>query len=368
MSDSGRLQGRFGLDLGGFRLRAELDVPATGVVALFGPSGSGKTTLLRCIAGLERARDGFVQLGNQIWQDESRRLFVPPQRRAIGVVFQEPRLFPHLDVRANLLYGWRRTPAAERRLDPEHVSDVLGLDALLRRRPPKLSGGEAQRVAIGRALLASPQLLLLDEPLSSLDAARKREILPFIRRLHGAFGIPIVYVTHAIGEILQLASTVVLMQDGVVVATGRLGEVFARPDLRGMLAASAVGSVLDTTVVTHEPEFGLTRVDFRGSALEIPHRRLGPGEPLRVHVLPRDVTLQVEPAAGRSSALNVLPARVVDLTPDPEETWAVDVRLDAGSPLLARITRKSAAALGLRPGVWVWAHVKAAALSDELLE
>lgn len=367
-SEDTRLVGRFELRRGSFHLHAQVDVPAAGVTAVFGPSGCGKTTLLRCLSGLERAPGGYARVGAEIWQDESRGLFVPVHRRPVGVVFQEPRLFPHLDVRGNLLYGWKRTPPGARRIDLAHVVDVLGIAALLDRRPQGLSGGERQRVAIGRALLTSPRLLLLDEPLAGLDPPRKREILPFVRRLHAEFEIPIVYVTHAVGEILQLASRVLLMRAGEIVAAGALAEVFVRSELRADLAASHVGTVLDTTVTEHEPEFGLTRVDFRGHALEVPHRSVEPGGALRIHVQPRDVTLQLGEPASRSSALNVLPGIVLEIREDAADAWSAEVVLDVGCPVLVQVTRKSVATLGLRPGVRVWAHVKAAALSDELLE
>jgi molybdate transport system ATP-binding protein len=363
-----RIVGRFDLDLGSFRLRADLDVPAAGVTAVFGPSGCGKTTLLRCMSGLERAPGGTMRIGSEVWQDESTGRFVPVHRRPVGLVFQEPRLFPHLDVRGNLAFGLKRTPPQERRIEFDHVVEALGLEPLLARRPEGLSGGERQRVAIGRALLASPRLLLLDEPLASLDAPRKREILPFVRRLHTEFNLPIVYVTHAVGEILQLASTVVLMRAGTIQGVGPLATAFAAPHARDPLGATGIGTVLDTKVIEHELEYGLTRVDFGGHALEVPHRELAPGDLLRVHILPRDVTLQLGPSDARSSALNVLPGTVAEVHTDPTDSWSAAVVVDVGCPLIAQVTRKSVATLGLRPGVRVWAHVKAAALSDELLE
>jgi molybdate transport system ATP-binding protein len=363
-----RVVARFDLQRAAFRLRAAFEVPATGVIAAFGPSGAGKTTLLRCIAGLERAPGGFLQVGADVWQDESRGRFVPVERRGVGYVFQEPRLFPHLDVRRNLEYGWKRTPPGERRIGLGRVVDAMDLGALLHRRPAALSGGEAQRVAIGRALLANPRLLLLDEPLASLDVGRKREILPFVGRLRAEFDIPILYVTHAVGEILQLADTVLLMVDGTIAAAGALPEVFARTDVRARLLAGAIGSVLDTTVVAQEPEYGLTRVEFSGHALEVPHRALEPGQRLRVHVLPRDVTLQARPPEAPTSALNVLPGTVVAIPESGPDDWSVEVQLDVGAPLAARITRKSLVALDLRVGQRVWAHVKAVALAEELAE
>ena len=203
-----RLIARFDVDYSSFHLDVDVDVPAAGITAVFGQSGSGKTTLLRCLAGLERSPTGFMRVGDDVWQDESRHRYEPISRRRIGYVFQEPRLFPHLSVRSNLTYGFNRTPVPDRRLSVEQVVDVLGIAHLLDRRPHKLSGGEQQRVAIGRALLTSPKLLLLDEPLSSLDSQRKREIMPFIQGLYKELNIPVVYVTHSLHEILQLAQVV----------------------------------------------------------------------------------------------------------------------------------------------------------------
>lgn len=208
---------------------------STGVTALFGPSGSGKTTLLRTVAGLERRARGHVVLDEDVWQDDSRRIFIPPHRRGVGFVFQDSRLFPHMSVRANMLYGRRRAPksmATGTDIAIEHVTDILGLKPLLDRRASALSGGERQRVAIARAVLSRPRLLLMDEPLASLDAGRKEEILPLIQRLAGELAIPILYVTHAIEEILRLASRVVLIDGGKLLAHGALEDITNRLDLR----------------------------------------------------------------------------------------------------------------------------------------
>ncbi len=211
-----------------FHLQVKASLPAEGIAVVFGPSGCGKTTLLRCLAGLERSPTGFLSLGEQVWQDESNDFFLPLSQRPVGYVFQEPRLFPHLNVRSNLLYGWNRTPASERRISLDQVVAILGLDSLLERRPTHLSGGEQQRVVIGRALLTSPRLLLMDEPLSSLDVQRKREIMIFIQRLDKEFRIPIIYVSHALHEVVQLAKTLILLKEGHLAAVGPLGEVFSQ--------------------------------------------------------------------------------------------------------------------------------------------
>ncbi|MGH7233541.1 MAG: molybdenum ABC transporter ATP-binding protein, partial [Nitrospiraceae bacterium] len=265
-----RLIARFDVAYPNFHLDVDLDVPATGITAVFGQSGSGKTTLLRCLAGLERSPTGFMRVGEDIWQDESRGHYLPIYRRPIGYVFQEPRLFPHLSVKSNLTYGFARTPLEQRRLSLEQVVEVLGIAHLLDRRPHKLSGGEQQRVAIGRALLTSPRLLLLDEPLSSLDTQRKRELLPFIQRLYRELEIPIIYVSHSLTEILRLAHMVALLKDGKLLTTGSLNEVFSRLDLHRNLGPHLIGAVIDTVVAQHEHEFGLTRVEFNGQSLYVP--------------------------------------------------------------------------------------------------
>ena len=361
-----RLIARFDVSHPTFNFHVDFDVPATGITAVFGQSGSGKTTLLRCLAGLERSPTGFMQVGDDVWQDESRNVYEPISNRSIGYVFQEPRLFPHLSVLSNLVYGFNRTPAGERRLAIDQVVEVLGIAHLLDRRPHKLSGGEQQRVAIGRALLTSPKLLLLDEPLSSLDSQRKREIMPFIQRLYKDLKIPIVYVTHSLQEILQLAQIVILLRDGKGIATGPLNEVFSRLDLHRNLGPHLIGAVIDTAVADHEQEFGLTRLEFNGQSLYMPLQHLNIGDPLRVHILSSDVSLAIEPCHHQTSALNILPATVTAVQEVDQST--VDIRLDVGCPLVASITRKSAATLGLKPGQRVYAHIKSVALAEDMAE
>lgn len=359
-----RLIARFHIAYLNFELDVELNVPATGILALFGPSGSGKTTLIRCLAGLERAPNGFLCLGDAVWQDESDNLYVPISRRPIGYVFQDTRLFPHLNVRSNLTYGYNRTPVYQRRVSVEQVIDILGIESLLDRRPHKLSGGEQQRVAIGRALLTSPRLLLLDEPLSSLDRERKREILPFIQRLYKELQIPIVYVSHSINEILQLAHLVAFLQQGKIVALGPLSDVFSRLDLHRTLDQYPIGGVIDAIVATHEPEFGLTRLEFKGRSLYVPLQPLDVGAPLRVHIASSDVSLVLCAASLSTSALNTLDATIAEIKEADQST--VDVLLDVGCPLVARITRKSLANLNLKIGQRLCALIKAVALIEQL--
>ena len=361
-----RLIARFDVTYPDFQLNVELDVPATGILALFGPSGSGKTTLVRCLAGLERAPNGLLRLGDEIWQDESLGIYLPIHQRPIGYVFQDPRLFPHLSVRSNLTYGFNRTPVQQRRVTLEQVIDILGIEPLLDRRIHKLSGGEQQRVAIGRALLTSPRLLLLDEPLSSLDTDRKREILPFILRLYNNLKIPIIYVSHSMSEILQLAHLVAFLQHGKIVALGPLSEVFSRLDLHRTLGPHPIGAVIDATVAAHEPEFNLTRLKFNGQSLYVPLRSLDVGALLRIHILSSDVSLVLAPDSASTSVLNKLEATVVEIKEADSST--VDILLDIGCPLVASITRKSLSNLDVKPGQRLSAHIKAVALVEELTD
>lgn len=362
------LTARFDVTFPTFRLQVNTSVPADGITVVFGPSGCGKTTLLRCLAGLERSPTGFFALGEQIWQDETQGLFLPLSKRPVGYVFQEPRLFPHLSVRSNLLYGWNRMPASERRITLDQVVMILGLDSLLERRPTHLSGGEQQRVAIGRALLTSPRLLLMDEPLSSLDAQRKREIIPFIQRLDREFHIPIIYVSHALHEVVQLARTLLLLKEGSLVAVGPLGDVFSQVGSRGVIPDSHIGAVIDTHVVDHDVEFGLTTLAYPGGQLSVPRQPCSIGEALRVQILARDVSLVANPPAFQTSVLNVLEATVLEIGHLETEHPFVDIKLDIGCPLLATITRKSLSALKLHLGQKVHAQIKAVALTYDSME
>jgi molybdate transport system ATP-binding protein len=361
-----RLIARFDLHYPGFHLNVDLDVPTSGITVLFGPSGSGKTTLLRGLAGLERAFDGFMRFGNDTWQDEGKGIFLPLHTRPIGYVFQEPRLFPHYHVRSNLLYGYARTPPEERRISIDQVVDILGIGHLLERRIHKLSGGEQQRVAIGRALLTSPKLLLLDEPLASLDIQRKQELLPFIHRLHAELRIPVMYVSHAITEILQLADRVVFLKEGNVVGTGALNEVLTSLKFRGNFGSHRIGAVLDAQVACHEPQYGLTQLEFKGQSLFVPLQATAIGQPVRVHILSSDVSLVIGRTGSPTSVLNILEATITEIREMDQSS--VDVLLDIGAPLVASITRKSLVTLGLRPGHRVFAHIKAVALNEELME
>ena len=348
---------RFSIAYPGFACDADLDLPGRGVTALFGPSGSGKTTLLRAIAGLERW-PGRLTVNGAVWQDERR--FVPTHKRPLGYVFQEANLFPHLTVAANLDYGAKRAGSAAGRVDRAHIVDLLGIGALLDRKPERLSGGERQRVAIARALLTGPELLLMDEPLAALDLARKNEILPYLERLHDSLEIPVLYVSHAPDEVARLADHLVVLDNGSVVAQGPLAETLARTDLPIRLGEDA-GVVLDAIVAERDAEWSLAGVDFPGGRLWVRDTGHDIGSRVRVRILARDVSVALE-KQEHSSILNTLPATVREIGAENHPALAL-VKLDAGgASLLARLTRRSAAALALAPGLPVWVQIKAVAL------
>lgn len=354
------VQARLAIAYPGFALDVALDLPGLGISALFGPSGSGKTTCLRAIAGLERAPSGYVAVNGEVWQDDARDIFVPTHRRALGYVFQEASLFPHLSVRRNLEYGLKRSGGISTEAGFRRTADLLGITPLLERMPARLSGGERQRVAIARALLSQPRLLLFDEPLASLDQGRKAEILGYLERLHEELKIPSIYVSHSADEVARLADHLVLLDRGRVAASGPLQDTLARLDLPAAFNAEA-GVVIQATVVGHDEADHLTRLDFSGGSLLVPHRAEPQGRSLRCRIDARDVSLTLERQVG-TSILNVVPVTVGDVA-DTDHPAQVLVRLDAsGTPLLARITRRSWHTLALKPGQSVWAQVKAIAL------
>ena len=349
---------------GAFTLDVALQLPARGVSALFGPSGCGKTTLLRCLAGLERAPGGRVVVDGQTWQDDAAGVFVPTHRRAVGVVFQEASLFEHLDVRANVEFGWKRLVPSQRRVSVDDAVAWTGIAPLLARAPAGLSGGERQRVAIARALAVSPRVLLMDEPLAALDAARKAEILPAIERLNALSGITIVYVSHAISEVARLADHVVLMDAGKATASGAVGDLLSRLDLP-LPPGEDAGVVLLGEVGALDAPWHLARLDVPGASFWTRDPGLPVGHRIRLRVLARDVSLSLDEHAG-SSIVNQVPATVEAIAADAHPSQVL-VRLrtrDGASALLARVTRRSARALALAPGLAVWAMVKSVALLD----
>ncbi len=345
--------------LGGFDLDVAFEAPP-GVTALFGRSGSGKTTLVKAIAGLLRPRRGRVALGETVLLETERGIDVPRHRRRIGTVFQEGRLFPHLGVRQNLLFGRWFAPRHEAGAEFDAVVDLLGLGPLLGRRPAGLSGGETQRVSIGRALLSKPRLLLMDEPLSGLDESRKSEILPYIERLRDEAGVPIVYVSHSVAEVARLADTLVVLEAGRILAAGPAGDVLGRLNVAPIAASREAGAVLEARVEGHDDGFGLTRLSTRAGALRVPRLALAVGASVRIQIPARDVMLSLAAPIG-TSALNVLGAVVAEIRPVSGPT--VELRLDCGgAALLARVTRLSVSEMGLAPGMPVFALVKSVAL------
>ncbi|MGV8917880.1 MAG: molybdenum ABC transporter ATP-binding protein [Pseudomonas sp.] len=345
-----------------FAMEVDLTLPGRGVTALYGHSGSGKTTCLRCIAGLEKASDGFVQINGEVWQDSRQGIFLSPHKRALGYVFQEASLFPHLSVRGNLEFGLKRIPRQQRKVQLDQATQLLGIDHLLERRPDNLSGGERQRVGIARALLTSPRLLLLDEPLAALDAKRKSEILPYLERLHDELEIPMLYVSHSQDEVARLADHIVLLSDGKALASGPIGETLARLDLP-MATGDDAGVVIEGVVSGYDAHYQLLTLNLPGSALQVrvAHAAMAIGKTLRFKVQARDVSLNLQPEE-HSSILNRLPVTVTEEI-SADNTAHVLVRLDvAGTPLLARITRYSRDQLKLAPGQALWAQIKSVAV------
>lgn len=354
------IQARFDLAYPGFALQADLKFPVCGITALFGPSGSGKTTLLRCIAGLERTAGGMLRVHDEVWQEGAK--FLPVHRRRVGYVFQEAGLFPHLSVRRNLEYGLHRIPQVERKVQLEQAVEWLGLNQLMDRSDPaSLSGGERQRVAIGRAVLTSPRLLLMDEPLSSLDTASKQEILPYLERLHGELEIPVLYVSHALDEVVRLADHLALLEHGRVIASGTLIDTLSRLDLPTALLDDA-GTVIEAKVAVHDEAYHLTRLDFSGGNLWVGKLKHAAGDSVRARVLARDVSIATAVPQG-SSIINILAARITDIR--DHGPGRMNVRLAVGDEnvLLSRITRRSCEQLGLAVGMKVIAQVKSVALT-----
>jgi molybdate transport system ATP-binding protein len=353
------IHARFRVERGNFSLDIDLRLPGHGITALFGHSGSGKTTCLRAMAGLERAPGGLFAIDGEVWQDEARGIFMPTYRRALGYVFQEASLFPHLSVRGNMEFGLRRAAAAKRGFDVVAVAELLGIGGLLDRLPASLSGGERQRVAIARALLAAPRLLLMDEPLAALDLKRKQEILPYLERLHDELSIPVIYVSHSPDEVARLADHLVLLDEGRVVASGSLAETLARTDLPPAFTDDA-GVVLET-IVSGQTADDLSQLDFAGGCIYVGRRAEAPGSHLRCRIHARDVSLALEKPRA-SSILNILPATVTAVAATDTPGHVLVQMLVEQTPLLARITERSRRELGVAPGLPVWAQIKAVAL------
>jgi molybdate transport system ATP-binding protein len=349
---------------GSFTVDATFRSEAAGVTALFGRSGAGKTSIINMVAGLARPDEGHIIVGGRCLYDSKNSVDLPPEKRRVGYIFQEGRLFPHLSVRSNLTYGMRLTPRAERYVEFDQVVELLGMEHLVDRRPANLSGGEKQRVAIGRALLTSPSVLLMDEPLASLDFSRKAEVLPFIARLAGRFSIPILYVSHSLEEILNLADSMVVLEGGRTVASGALEELMSRRDLQALTGYTDCGAVLSTVVESHHEAEGLSDLRFPGGILKVPRLDVLIGSRVRVRIEARSVAIALV-SPEQTSVQNILPGTVEEITTG--NGTLVDVKLDIGCPLLARITPNALAKLGLKPGMPVFAIIKSVAVSHGVL-
>ena len=348
---------RFRIQRAHFLLDADFSIPAQGVSALFGPSGCGKTSLLRAIAGLDYIPGGLLSVGDTTWQ--SGETFVPTHQRALGYVFQEASLFPHLDVRGNIEYGLKRVPIPQRKLPVERLCELMEVTPLLKRKVDTLSGGERQRVAIARTLAANPRIILMDEPLTGLDQERKLEILAYILAVQREFHIPVLYVSNSRDEVNRIADYLVLMDSGRIIATGDVHEIFARLELP-LAQDSEAAVVIDAIVTSHDEEYSLTELKFPGGSFALPSLSLAVGARVRLQLAARDISLTRELQSG-TSILNIFPTIVEAIA--PAGAAQVIVRLSAaGVPVLARITRKSAHRLGLQPGSRVYAQAKSVAL------
>jgi len=342
--------------LGATTVEVKLETPMDGVLALFGPSGAGKTTALNWLAGLARPDRGAIRLNGQVLFDSNAGINLPPERRRVAYMFQDLRLFPHLDVLGNIRYGWRRAPAAERRISEDAVLDLLELRPFRQRRITGLSGGEKQRVALARALLSAPRLLLLDEPLAALDEKRKSEILPFLEKVRAALAIPTVFVSHNVDEVIRLANRVAVIADGRIRRTGTIFEVFADLGLGDVLDSASAGAAIPATVSVSDDGSGLSVLDFAGGQFRVPGIGRPAGAAINLRVRARDVALARNRVDG-ISILNQFQGRVTEIASDGSPY--ADVLIDIGVPVWARISRHSLRDLRVAKGMRIWCLVKA---------
>lgn len=344
-----------------FHLRVDLRLPATGVTVLFGPSGSGKTTVLRCVAGLERSR-GRVLIGREVWQDSDSGRWLPTWERDLGYVFQEASLFEHMDVLANLRFGMERVKKTDGQQALDAAVEMLGIGHLLKRKPQSLSGGERQRVALARALATQPRLVLLDEPLASLDGARREDILPWLERMHTELRIPVLYVTHSMQELTRLADHVVLMDGGQVRLDGPVSQILSDPGFAAAVGGEA-GAVLTGLIKSHDDDFHLTCVDLQGDELWVRKRQARNGTVVRLHIHADDVSLVMTRPLD-TSIQNVLRGVIESIDDDSHPASCLVRVRHVGQFLVARVTRKAVASLKLKEGVGVWMQIKTVALSQ----
>ena len=349
---------------GSFRLETQFEVEEGSITAIFGKSGAGKTSTINAIAGLTRPDVGVIQIGNTTLFDQNLKINLPIYKRQIGYVFQDDRLFPHMTVRNNLIYGTPKNRDVANSLNLTDITGLLELAPLLERRPRTLSGGEKQRVAIGRALLSNPKLLLMDEPLASIDVQHRFEILPFIQRVREKTGITIIYVTHALEEVIFIADQIILLSEGQVTAQGTVEEIMSRLDLHPMTSRFDAGAVISAIYSGYDREFDLGELSFDGGTLRIAGLNAEIGIHLRAHIRARDVSLMLDKPKD-TSVLNVFKGELIEIR--HEEGPQLDLLINIGTPLIARITRKSLNDLNLDIGSKVYAMIKAVAIDRKTL-
>ena len=355
------IQTRIQVNFTGYTLDVDLTLPGEGITGIFGASGSGKSTFLRAIAGLERPVNSRIVIRDEIWHDDAKNIFVPPYRRSLGFVFQDAALFPHLSVLKNLRYGQKRIQESDRKIPLDYVVDLLGISHLMERKPDTLSGGEKQRVGIARALATSPRILLMDEPLASLDMPRKKEIIPYLNRLNEELEIPILYVSHALDEIISLADHMVLLENGTVRAADITSKLLTRLDLP-LAHSNDAAAVINGTVIERDDSFHLNTIAFSGGQIILPGEVTQKGKSMRLRIEASDVSLTLERTTN-TSILNIIESEVVAI--HDNTAGRVMIELDAnGTRFLCRITARSASVLELEPGKRVYAQIKAVAIVD----
>jgi len=349
-----------------FELKLKLQLPARGITAIFGPSGSGKTTLLRAVAGLEKNPQGLIQIGENIWQDTKQGIYIPTWQRPLGYVFQESSLLPHLSAAENLNFGLKRVlksansaPTAANKALQASI-ELLGIGSLLQRMPAELSGGERQRVAIARAIAMQPQLLLMDEPLASLDAARRQEIFPWLARLRDELKMPMLYVTHSAEEVARLADHLVVLDQGHVKAQGSVSAVLTQV-VNPVVVGEDAGALIAGCIGAVDAQWHLSRVDFDGGCIWMRDAGLPVGKAVRIRILARDVSLAISEPTN-TSIQNQLRGSIQSITSDPHPSQVMVVLKCGAEEVLARVTNRAVNELALQVGMPVWAQVKSVAL------
>ena len=345
-------------------INVDFKVGSGSITSLYGRSGSGKTSIINMISGLQKPNLGFIQIDNDVLLDTDSNIYEPPEKRGLGYIFQDSRLFPHLNIRRNLEYGIRNNPISSSQFSFDSVVDILQIGPLLERKPNNLSGGEKQRVAIGRALLTQPRLLLMDEPLASIDAQLRGEILTFIETLRDELRLTIIYVSHSIDEVIRLADQMVLISNGEQKVAGNVEEIMSRLDLHPLTGRFDAGAVLLTNVESYDKKYDLTRLSFNGGVLNVTGTSLPIGSSVRVHIRARDVSIMLN-HPKETSILNIFKGIIVAVG---DKTGSqIDIKIDIGSPLIARVTKKSFDELKLRVGSNVFTMLKAVAVDRRSL-